>query len=352
MNFNIKIHPVVHNVKKKSGLGSKVAVLGGGSFGTAMAHLLAQKGLSVALWARDVALVQEINTKHTSQNYLPGIKLAGLAATADVGEALHNASFVYFAVPCQHIREVIGRCNAKIPADAILVNLAKGIEIGSLKTPREIFSDCLGETALARYASISGPTFAAELCLDMPSGASVASLNPQTASAVQQITSLKFFRLYTVADLVGVELAGALKNVMAIAVAIADGLGFGHNTRAGLITRCLHEMIELGVAMGAKERTFSGLSGIGDLILTCTGGLSRNRQVGLRLGAGEKTADILKSLTHVAEGIPTAKAANELRLKHKIEMPNTEHVYKILYEGMAPKEAVERILSRELKKEH
>lgn len=329
----------------------KITVFGSGSFGTAIAHLLARKGLDVLIWGRDPKVVREINSRHTNLSYLKNIPLAPFRATHDLDEATSGRTLFLFAIPCQFIRPFLLQIKKKLPKSAILVNLAKGIEIESLKIPSQIFSEILGPDVLKRYAMISGPTFAEELCHEMPTGAAVASTSLKTARFVQETLSLRFFRLYRARDCIGVELGGALKNVMAIGVGIADGLGFGQNTRAGLITRCLREMTELGVAMGAHERTFSGLSGIGDLILTCTGNLSRNRQVGLALGKGKPVKTILRSMKHVAEGVPTAKSVNDLRRKHGIIMPNAEHVYKILYEGMSAREAVNQILSRELKAE-
>lgn len=328
----------------------KIAVLGSGSFGTVMAHMLALKNLNVMLWGREKEVIAEINEKKTNKGYVEGV-LVPFAATADVGLALKNATAVLFALPCQALREFLHDTKSLLPANAVLINLAKGIELKQLKLGYAVFTDVLGSAVKDRYAVISGPTFAQELYQNMPSGAAVASKSEKIAGHVQQLLSTRFFRLYTVSDLIGVEVGGALKNVMAICVGIADGLGYGLNTRAGLITRCLHEMTALGLALGARERTFSGLSGVGDLILTCTGDLSRNRQVGLRLGRGEKLKTILSSLGHIAEGVPTAKAVFELNKKYNVPMPNSEHVYKILYEDLNPKEAVQSILSRTLKAE-
>lgn len=330
----------------------KITIFGAGSFGTAMAHLLKKNGHDVLIWARETAVANEINRKHTNERYVKGFKLAPFKATTDLKEATRGRKLFLFAIPCQFIRSFLTRVRNHLPEKSVIVNLAKGIEIKSLARPAQIFKDVLGADILGRYVSLSGPTFSEELLKELPSGAAVAGVSEETAAFVQKTVSTKYFRLYLAHDPIGVELGGALKNVMAIAVGIVDGLKFGLNARAGLMTRCLHEMIELGTAMGAQERTFSGLSGIGDLILTCTGDLSRNRQIGLRLGAGEKIEAILKSMSAVAEGVPTAKSVYLLNQKYRVEMPNAEHVYRILYEGMSPKEAVERILSRELKTEY
>lgn len=330
----------------------KITVFGAGSFGTTMAHLLKNKGYDVLIWARDTKLADEINQSRTNSKYLGSTKLSAFAATTDIKTALNDRDIFLFAIPCQFIRSFLTKINDQIPDKGILVNLAKGIEMDTLKRPSEIFAEILGKKFLDRYAMVSGPTFAEELLKQMPSGAAIACQSEQTAKYIQEVISTRFFRLYIAHDIIGVELGGALKNVMAIGVGIVDGLGYGLNARAGNMTRCLHEMTELGIAMGAKERTFSGLSGIGDLMLTCTGDLSRNRQVGLRLGKGEKIESILKSMNQVAEGVPTAKSVYELNQKYQVQMPNAEHVYKILYENMSPKNAVDIILSRELKTEY
>lgn len=331
---------------------SKITIFGAGSFGTAVAHALSKNGRDVVLWARTPAVANEINKKQTNEKYLKGASLASIKATSDLNAATENRNFFVFAIPCQHIRNFLLPLASKLPNNACFVNLAKGIELTTLKTPSQIFEEALGPAVRQRFATVSGPTFSVEICQDMPTGAAVASFSEKTAEEVQRALSTPRFRLYRLTDVAGVELGGALKNVMAIGVGIAEGLGFGLNTRAGLITRCLHEMTELGLALGAKARTFSGLSGIGDLILTCTGDLSRNRQVGLRLGRGEALANILTSLAHVVEGIPTTKSVYNLSKKLGIDMPNTEQVYKILYEDLPPKEAVNELLSRDLKVEY
>lgn len=330
----------------------KIAVLGAGSFGTAMAQALHDAGRDVVLWARDAKIVDEITRTRRNAKYLDDAELGPFAVTADLERAVAGRDMLVFAVPCQHVRDFLTQAARFVPPEAILVNLAKGVEIGTLKTPSQVFKDVLGESFERRFAAVSGPTFALELARRMPTGAAVASVDGKTAETVQRALSTPRFRLYRLTDLAGVELGGALKNIMAIAVGIAEGLSFGHNTRAGLMTRCLHEMTEMGLALGANARTFSGLSGIGDLILTCTGDLSRNRQVGLRIGRGEKIAEILGSLSHVAEGVPTAKSVYHLSRKLGLDMPNTRQVYRILYEGLPPREAVEELLARGLKAEY
>src|SRR3989338_3284111 len=296
--------------------------MGAGSFGTTLAHLWKGEGHEVMLWGRG----------------------------DNLEKTLKDAHFIVFAIPCQMIRSVLKKINPHLLKKPILINTAKGIEQNTLKLGSQIFLDEIKDSE-ERFVALSGPTFALELAKGEPSGAVVASKNQSIATQVQQTLSLPFLRLYTSDDVVGVELGGALKNVMAIATGIAEGLGFGLNSRAGLITRCLHEMIKLGVNQGANPLTFSGLSGLGDLILTCTGDLSRNRKVGIELGRGISLDEIKKNLSGVVEGIATAESVHELARKQKVEMPNAEFVYRILYEGLSPRQALKEMLARELKNE-
>lgn len=327
----------------------QLTVLGSGSFGTTIAHIYAKSGHSVTLWGRDPDVIGEIATAQTNQHYLPDCPLAQFRATTDLELALQACDIVLLALPTQALR-VFLQTHKDLLKNTAIINLAKGIEIDSLKTPSQIVHEILGEGL--PYGMLSGPTFARELWQEMPSGAVIATNDAKLARHFQAQLSTKRFRLYTSDDVIGVELGGACKNVMAIGVGIAEGLGFGLNTRAGLIPRCLHEMTELGIALGARARTFSGLSGLGDLILTCTGDLSRNRQVGLRLGRGETVHQVRQKGTHVAEGVTTAKSLYQLMNKHQIDMPNAEHVYRILYENMPVRDAVEKILKRSLKAEY
>lgn len=330
---------------------SHIGVLGAGSFGTALAHLLSQQGHRVKIWARNKKIAKGINQKKINPVYLKDIKLSRLTATTDLDKVCYQKDLLLFVIPSQFVRSILKKIKKRIPQDAIIVNAAKGIEQKSLMTMSGVFKDVLGKNIEDRFAVLSGPTFALELARRFPSGAAIASKNLQTAHAAQQILSTEYFRLYAGRDVIGVELGGSLKNVMAIGTAIGEGLGFGLNTRAGHITRCLHEMIKLGVALGANPFTFSGLSGLGDLVLTCTGDLSRNRFVGLELGKGRSLKEITKKMKSIAEGIATAKSVYELAQEWKIEMVNVEYIYKILYEGLSPKRALKEILSRELKDE-
>ena len=330
----------------------KITILGAGSFGSALAQLMALKGYQPLLWGRDANVVKSINEQRVNHRYFPHFEFhPGVTATEHLAPALEKASLILFCLPTQIIRSFLEKNTTLIPPQALLINTAKGIEQKTLLTPSRIFADILGQKVFDRFATLSGPTFASELFQGQPAGAAIASQNRTTAKTAQKMISGKTFRLYTTSDLLGVELGGALKNVMAIGTGIAEGLGFGLNTRAGLITRCLHEMTKLGVRMGANPLTFAGLSGVGDLVLTCTGALSRNRHVGMELGQGKKLTTILTEMKTVAEGVPTAQSVHELSKSFEVDMPNSEYVYRMLYQGLAPKLALQEILARELKDE-
>jgi len=331
---------------------TKICLLGAGSYGSSLAQIIALKGLDPIIWGRDATVIKSINDNKCNPRYFPKLKFnEKVRATTDLAEAFFNAELILFCLPTQILRSFLEKNAKSIPAEALLVNTAKGIEQKTLLTPGRLFADILGHRILDRFATLSGPTFASELFEGHPSGAAIASFNRAVAKKAQQLISGKTFRLYTTSDLLGVELGGALKNVMAIGTGIAEGLGFGLNTRAGLITRCLHEMTRLGVRMGANPLTFAGLSGLGDLVLTCTGSLSRNRHVGVELAGGKKLNEILTEMNSVAEGVPTASSVYELSRRYEVDMPNSEYVYRILYEGLSPQQALKEILSRELKDE-
>lgn len=330
---------------------TKITVFGAGAFGTAIAHLLSQNGRDVVLWVREPEVVESIRKKKENQKFLPGIFLPNIFVTSEIEYTLEGRNVFVFAIPCQYVRDFLMRIEKSLPKNAILINLAKGIEVSTLHTTSQIFEDVFGKGIAARYVTLSGPTFAKEVALGLPTYAVVASSHEATAVKAQKIMSTKHFRLYSSTDVRGVELGGALKNIMAIGVGVAEGLGFGHNTRASLITRYLQEMICFGEAFGAQKKTFAGLSGVGDLMLTCYGDLSRNHQVGLKLGKGEKLPEILKSFPHVAEGVATTKAVHEIAKKKRLDMPNTEFVYSVLYKDIPPKEAFATLMAKELKPE-
>jgi glycerol-3-phosphate dehydrogenase (NAD(P)+) len=331
---------------------ARIAVIGGGSWGTALAGRLAANGNDTMLWAYEPELVTEINTCHTNSAYLAGVKLhPALACTGNLAEAVSGRSIVLLVTPVQVMRGVLKQLAPHIAENAIIVNASKGIELETLQTVSQICCELLGDAALARYVALSGPTFAREVAQELPSLIVAASRNEEASRRVQAAFSCPCLRVYTNADVIGVELGGAVKNVIAIAAGICDGLGFGHNARAALITRGLAEMNRLGQAMGAQAATFAGLAGMGDLVLTCTGDLSRNRTVGFKLGQGMNLADILAEMRMVAEGVKSAESVYKLACRLGVEMPIVEKTYQILHEDKPARQAVIELMSRDLKAE-
>jgi len=326
-----------------------ICVAGGGSWGTALAHLLAANGYDTRLWLRDAAIAEAICAHHENPRYLPGIALhANLSATTNP-EVL-GRKIVVLAVPCQQLRGWLAANAQFFCRNAVLINAAKGIETANLATCAEIAQQGLGHLH-PRYAVLSGPSFAADVLRGLPTAVVLASADEALGHMLRQIFSSGTFRCYSSTDVMGVEMGGALKNVIAIAAGVCDGLGLGHNSRAALITRGLAEMSRLGVARGAQPHTFMGLSGLGDLTLTCTGDLSRNRQVGLRLGRGEKLDQITASLGMVAEGVKTTAAIHELARRLHVEAPLTDAVHSILYGNRNPNEVLHNLMARQLKDE-
>jgi glycerol-3-phosphate dehydrogenase (NAD(P)+) len=331
---------------------TRAAVLGAGSWGTALAKHLADKGHQTRLWSRRADLAHAIQNTQINERYLPGIPLPStLEATADLSTALEGADLVLFVVPSHGLRDLARQAKALLPSSVPIVSATKGIENGSLMLMTDVLLDELGPQSESRLCALGGPSFAREVALSMPSAVCVASPNAETGKTVQELFASDRFRVYTTEDVIGVELGGALKNVIAIAVGAADGLGFGHNARAGLITRGIAEIGRLAVHMGANPLTLAGLSGLGDLVLTCTGDLSRNRRVGIELGRGRKLADVLSEMTMVAEGVKTAASAHALAEREGVEMPITNEVYRALYEDQSPMAAVESLLGRALRAE-
>lgn len=327
---------------------SYIAVIGAGSWGTTLAHLLSSKGFEIALWVYEKDLAEEIRQTRINSVYLPDIELPeNIHVTGSSEEALKKARYIVNAVPAQYTRSIFKELLTHIIDEAIIISVAKGIERGTLLT----VSSILKELSAHPVAVLSGPSFAKEVIKKLPTAVTLATENIHTGVLLQEIFNVNHFRVYTHDDLLGVELGGSLKNVMAIASGIADSLGLGNNARASLITRGLVEMTRLGIAMGAKERTFSGLSGIGDLVLTCSSPLSRNYTVGVKLGQGMKLKDILTQMRSVAEGVPTSESAYELSKKYHIEMPIIEQVYKVLYEDKDAVLAVRDLMERSLKSE-
>lgn len=329
-----------------------LGVIGGGSWGTTLANLLASKGYKTTLWVYEEALCHEINKSHENSTYLSGFTLSeNLCATNDIKDAIDGKALVLWVTPSHVTRRVLIDAKPCISPDAIMVSATKGIEVDTLKTNSEVIEELLPTEISEKVVYLSGPSFAREVAAKQPTAVTVASKHAASASKVQEIFSTPYFRAYTSKDMIGLEIGGSIKNVIALGAGISDGLGFGCNARAALITRGLAEMTRLGVAMGADALTFSGLSGLGDLVLTCTGDLSRNRSVGLRLGKGEKIEDILSEMKMIAEGVKTTKAAYQLSKKLGVEMPIVENIYAILYENMPARKAVTTLMTRELKEE-
>jgi len=329
----------------------KIAVIGGGSWGTTLADLAAKKGLDARLWVREQAVMNEIRASRENSWYLPGRKLSEhLEVSTDPAAVAEGVAHFVFAVPCQFIRAAYQRFIKYLPKNAVVICASKGIELDTLMTMSQVCQDALASIK-PRFAMLSGPSFAYEVIREMPTAVTLACKDKKAAKDVQEALSTPYFRIYTTTDVRGVELGGAIKNIVAIAAGVADGLGFGGDARAALITRGLHEMSRLGKAMGGDRQTFMGLSGMGDLVLTCTGDLSRNRQVGLRLAKGQKLLDILADMKMVAEGVKTAEAVHALGQKLGVEMPITEQVYAILYKDKDPSKAVYELMTRDLKDE-
>tara|TARA_B100001123_G_scaffold174038_2_gene199950 strand:+ start:4853 stop:5863 length:1011 start_codon:yes stop_codon:yes gene_type:complete len=326
---------------------TRIAVVGAGSWGTTLAAVLAKNGHDVVLWAFEADVVQQISVGHENQRFLPGIRLPDtLRVTGDLAEALFRAEVVVNVVPSQFAGRVMADAAPHVGERCQLVNASKGIETATLRCMDEVLMDALGEERMKDFTVLSGPSFALEVAREAPTALVAASVESSAAARVQWLFQNRYFRVYTNPDVVGVELGGALKNVIALAAGMSSGLGFGHNTLAALITRGLAEMTRLGQAMGAQPTTFAGLAGMGDLVLTCTGELSRNRTVGVRLGRGESLASILREMSAVAEGVKTAQAAHGLAEREGVEMPITSEVRMVLLYGRDPREALWSLMER------
>jgi len=330
----------------------KIAVIGAGAWGTTLANLLARKGHPVSLWVFEEDVVREIREQRINRAYLPDIPLSEKIAPSSSPEEICDGCRIFLVVTPSHVvREVTKRFATLIPSDSLVISATKGIENDTLMTVAEILPEVLSHIVRKNFAYISGPSFAAEVARGLPTAVTAASQNRETAARTQSLFTTSYFRVYTTPDVTGVELGGSVKNVMAIASGISDGLGFGCDARAALITRGLAEMSRLGTAMGASPMTFMGLAGMGDLVLTCTGDLSRNRTVGLKLGEGKSLKAILENEKRVAEGVRTTRSVYDLSRKYKVEMPITHQVYHILYKGAVPRDAVHELMSRDPKEE-
>ncbi len=330
---------------------TRAAVLGAGAWGTTLADLLARKGLAVTLWALEPEVAEAVTTRHENPAYLRGVPLdERLQATTSAATAVARADLVVSVPPSQHARAVLSAAGPAMAERAVVVSASKGIERDTLATMAEVVAAVLPGHA-GRGCYLSGPSFALEVARRQPTAVTIASADAEAAREAQALFQTAYFRVYTSDDVRGVELAGALKNVIALASGMATGLGLGHNARAALITRGLAEISRLGVALGANPLTFAGLAGMGDLILTCTGELSRNRAVGQALGEGKTLEEILAGMNVVAEGVETTRAARALAGRAGIEMPIVAEVHAVLFEGRRAREAVENLMLREPKPE-
>ncbi|HKV74755.1 MAG TPA: NAD(P)H-dependent glycerol-3-phosphate dehydrogenase [Gemmatimonadales bacterium] len=328
---------------------SRIGVLGAGSWGTTLADLLARNGHEVCLWAYEPEVAESVNARRENPVYLAGCRLAeGLSATSSAAHAVRGADLVLCATPSHAVRAVLSGVAAAVPAGVICVSATKGLEPGSLKTASAVIGEVWPET---RVVVLSGPSFALEVFQGQPTAVCAASRDEAAAGETQRQFSNARFRVYGSRDPIGVELGGALKNVIAIAAGILEGLGLGHNPRAALITRGLAEITRLGVAMGADPMTFAGLAGMGDLVLTATGQLSRNRTLGVALAKGQTLAEYSAAHRTVAEGVGTAQAAVALGERYGVELPICHQVSRILFEGKPPAEAVKDLMERALKME-
>jgi glycerol-3-phosphate dehydrogenase (NAD(P)+) len=330
----------------------KIGVVGAGSWGTALANLLADKGYIVSLWVFESEVEQQILNERENKIFLPGVKLSDrLMPSGDLGHVVSGKDLLLVVVPSHVMRETSEKFSHFIPDNTLVVSASKGIENITHLTMSQVLRETISHIPENRFAVLSGPSFAKEVAEKVPTLISVASKDPEVASFVQRVFATAYFRVYTNDDMVGVELGGAVKNVIAIASGIIDGLRLGLNTRAALITRGLTEIRRLGTHMGARPDTFAGLSGIGDLLLTCTGTLSRNYTVGKKIGEGKKAEEILSEMRMVAEGVKTAKSVYNLSRKLNVEMPICREIYRILYEDDSPVAAVRRLMTRDLKNE-
>ena len=330
----------------------RIGIIGGGSFGTALAKLLADADHQVTLWFRNAGLARAVAEHRENQVYLPGFKLPdSVRVTHELEEGVAGQELLVAVTPSHVMREVMTQARPCIKGTPYVVSASKGIEEGSLQRMSQVLVDVLGQEFAGRIAALSGPSFACEVAAGMPTAVTAAATNPDTAESVQAVFRGPTFRVYTSTDLIGVELGGAVKNVIAIAAGVSDGLGLGHSSRAALITRGVAETARLITKMGGDPQTVSGLSGVGDMVLTCTGDLSRNRTVGLRIGCGERPQEILESMTMVAEGVRNSLSVHALARRLGVEMPITEQIRLMLHEDKPAHQVVGDLMRRQARPE-
>lgn len=333
-------------------MSTEIGVIGAGSFGTCLAIQAAEAGHDVTLWCREPELAETITNTRENESYLPGHKLAESAVvTSDLAEAVTGKKIVLGVTPSFAVREVLGKAAEHFDEDVIVVNASKGLEEGSFARIDQVYTEIFSPEIAERACYLSGPTFAKEVAAGQPSAIVVASRVQEAAETVQQALSTERFRVYWSDDIIGVQIGGALKNVVAICAGISDGLGFGQNARAALITRGLAEISRIGVALGADPLTFMGLSGMGDLVLTCAGDMSRNRQVGLKLGRGRKLDEIIGEMHMVAEGVKTTRVAHQLAQQLGVSAPLAHFAYSVLYEDKPAADGLKVLMGRALKAE-
>jgi glycerol-3-phosphate dehydrogenase (NAD(P)+) len=329
-----------------------IAVVGAGSYGSCLAMLFGRAGHNVSLWARNAETAAQMQETREAQAYLPGHRLPdSITVTSDLESAVRGKQFIVGVTPSHGSRDVLGRAAQWFDPDAIVINASKGLEDGTLATIDRVYAEIFPSRIAERATYLSGPTFATEIAAGLPAAIVLAGRDDSTTHAAQAALTTLHFRIYRTDDVVGVLLGGALKNVVAIGAGISDGLGFGSNTRVALMTRGLAEITRVGVAMGAHPQTFAGLSGMGDLVLTCSGDASRNRRVGLALGQGKKMPEILSEMRQVAEGVKTAKVARELTAKLGVDTPIIDAMFSIIHEGVPVRDAILRLLTRPARSE-
>ncbi len=329
-----------------------IAVVGAGSYGSCLAMLFGRAGHRVSLWARNAETAAQMQESREAQAYLPGHKLPDtVTVTADLESAVKGKRFIVGVTPSHGIRDVLGRAAQWFDPDAIVINASKGLEESTLRTIDGVYAEIFPKQIAERATYLSGPTFAAEIAAGLPAAIVLAGRDEATTKLAQDTLTDLRFRIYRTDDVIGVLTGGALKNVIAIAAGVSDGLGFGSNARVALMTRGLAEITRMGVALGADAKTFAGLSGMGDLVLTCSGDASRNRRVGLALGQGKKIGDILAEMRQVAEGVKTTKVAKELAAKLGVDAPITDVMYAIIHEGVPVREAIMRLMARPTRSE-